>query len=161
VAVAVPLHSGHSIHHQKTEAVAPLIQLEHLVVAHMVVKNCKSGPDALLVSKACRTSTISSSEHRRSGGHRSGCTPIWSISEVSNGGSDRLKHLEKNWFNIDAFSLSDEATESLCRKVGIEEDELFIVLQNLLDLRTDYATFPCEMAVLYVQVVFNIHMISL
>jgi len=95
----------------------------------------RSGPDALLVSKACRTSTISSSEHRRSGGHRSGCTPIWSISEVSNGGSDRLKHLEKNWFNIDAFALSDEATESLCRRVGIEEDELFnffIALKNFL-----------------------------
>ena len=82
-----------------------------------------SGPDALFVSKACRNSTISSSEQRRSGGHRSGCTRICSISEVLSGGSDRLKHLEKNWFNIDAFSLSDEA---LCRRVGIEEDELLI-----------------------------------
>ena len=46
------------------------------------------GPDALLVSKACNNSMISSTEHRSSGGHRSGCTRIWSISEVSSGGSD-------------------------------------------------------------------------
>ena len=94
-----------------------------------------SGPDALLVSKACSNSSISSSEQRSSGGYRSGCTRIWSISEVSSGGSDRLKQLEKNWFNIDAFSLLDEAVELLCRRVGIEEDELFnffIALQNFL-----------------------------
>ena len=60
-----------------------------------------------------------------------GCTCIWSISEVSSGDSDRLE----NWFNIDTFSLSDEAVELLCRRVGIEEDELFnfsIALQNFL-----------------------------
>ena len=34
-----------------------------------------------------------------------------------------MKKLEKNWSNVDAFSLSDEAAESLCRRVG---DELFI-----------------------------------
>ena len=57
------------------------------------------------------------------------------MSEVSTEGLDRLKQLEESWFNIDAFSLSDEAVQSLCRRVGIEEGELFnffIALQNFL-----------------------------
>ena len=67
--------------------------------------------------KTCRNSIISSSEHRSSGGHRSGCR--WSITKVSSGDSDQLKK------NIDAFSLSDVATQSLCRRVCIEEDDFF------------------------------------
>lgn len=44
---------------------------------------------------------------------------------MSGGGSYRLKQLEKNCFKTDAFSLSDVAKESLCRRDSIEEVELF------------------------------------
>ena len=62
------------------------------VVDFSILAAIPSGPDALLVSKACSNnySNISSSEQRSSGGHRSGCNHIWSISEVSSGGSKAI-----------------------------------------------------------------------
>ena len=103
-----------------------------------------SGPDALLVSRVCNSSIISSVEHRSSRGHSSEFICNQSVSELSSGGSDRLKQLEKNWFNIVAFSFSDTATEPFSERVGTdgdEEESLITALQNFLALEDRLVSF--------------------
>ena len=92
-----------------------------------------SGPDALLVSRVCNSSIISS---------ESICNQ--SVSELSSGGSDQLKQLEKNWFNIVAFSFSDTATEPFSERVGTdgdEEESFFTALQNFLAFEDRLVSF--------------------
>ena len=104
-------------------------------VSFNILVDISSGPNALLVSKVCNSSIISSSEQRSSGGHWSESTCNLSVSEMSRGGTEWFKQLEKNWFNIVAFSLSDEATEPSSERVGIDGDEVlsfFTALQNFL-----------------------------
>jgi len=104
-------------------------------VSFNILVDISSGPDALLVSKVCNSSVISSSEQRSLGGHWSESTCNLLVSEMSRGGTERFKQLEKNWFNIVAFSLSDEATEPSSVRVGIDGDEVlsfFTALQNFL-----------------------------
>ena len=72
-------------------------------VSFNILVDISSGPDALLVSKVCNSSVVSSLEQRSLGGHWSESTCNLSVSDMSRGGTERFKQLEKNWFNIATF----------------------------------------------------------
>ena len=65
-------------------------------VSFNILVDISSGPDALLVSKVCNSSIISSLEQRSIGGHWSESTCNLSVSELSRGGTEQFKQLEKN-----------------------------------------------------------------